>query len=416
MARRKAAGKDEPIDERHPIGSVPDGMSPDEVIALINERANYKKKVKRDVIKRASDATNTFLLRRPFHIASLDVATGGGLPSGGITQFGAPDAVGKNAMAFQNIAAVQAVYGELARVCWCWTEVPLDKQHARINDVVIPSSDYDMDMENLERYERGLPDLTEDEITARQHAVGEFLVIDEGTTEQRLQAVIDLVAQNVCQVIVVDSIAAAVSKYRVDVSLEDEPKQSAEAGMLTDFQRMLWNMFASPQQGRMNTTSLIITNQVRADRSAKPGPFRREWKVGGPFAIRHGKLVDITLTKGRRIPEKGHPKKGKWVHWEVTKGKAGCHEGGKGEIAYYFSSGFDRFTDLILTAKRYGLLFQEKKTWTRIDAEGEVKEEKLRGGEGGQELVNRAYEDYEWFNELYMDCLKMGEASCLHKL
>jgi hypothetical protein len=62
-----------------------------------------------------------------------------------------------------------------------------------------------------------------------------------------------------------------------------------------------------------------------------------DYKVGGAWALKHGKLVDIQLRPGERIMSKDNKTKiGKEINYEITKGKAGTHEGKKGTIKYFF--------------------------------------------------------------------------------
>lgn len=389
---------------------IADGMPLDEIMTSVNKQA------KKNVLKRASEASNPFRLRRPFGIASLDCATGGGMPAGGITQVDAPDGVGKNALCNMAIAQVQRLYEDDAKVAWIWLEVPYDKEHARINGVMVPSSDLDIEMENLERHKRGLPPLTDDNIERRRASIGEFLIGDEGNTEARLQATIDLIAGNSCQIIVLDSIASVVSKYRVETDMEDEPKQSASAFLLSEFQRLCWHHFANPARGGMNMTSLVVINQVRANRNRRSA-FDREWTVGGPYAIKHGKLLDVMLMRGKRIPlDTKKSAEGKWVRWEVTKGKAGCHEGGRGEVGYYFKHGFDVYQDVVSTADSMGLLVRSGLRRDLVKPDGEVVLQDLPWGERGASLIKEVYKEPDLYETMYYTCLESAGVSCLHKL
>jgi RecA/RadA recombinase len=415
MASRKAKRED-PSDQfdlnrlQIPAEIFLSGMSLDALVARVNKQAQ------RTVLKKASEAGNPFLLRRPFGIASLDCATGGGVPAGGVTQIAAPEGVGKNSLCNRVISQVQQLYGEQSCIGWVWLEVPYDKPHARINGVVVPSSDMDLMFENKEREKRGLAPLSEDIIAKRRSSIGEFIIGDEGSTERRLQSVVDLVSDNRCQIIVLDSIGSVVSKYRVETDMEDEPKQSASAALLSDFMRMCWNSFSNPSNGTMNTTSLIMINQVRANRNRRSS-FDKPWTVEGPWAIKHGKLLDVTLSRGERIPaDRKKQPEGKWVKWEVTKGKVGCHEGGKGEMAYYFKHGFDAYQDVVNTADSMGLLVRQGQRRDLIKPDGEVVVELLPWGEKGAALVSAIYEDHSLFEKMYYTCLEAAGVSCLHRL
>jgi RecA/RadA recombinase len=392
--------------------NAPPPLTSEEAILYINNKINTTEE-KHSIIKRASQASNPFTLRRPFNIASLDIATGGGLPVGGITQLISPPGVGKNSLSGQLIATCQKIYGENSSIAWVCTEMPIDKQHLRINGVIVPSSTKDLIFENQQRRASGEDLLSADDIAERKKSIGEFLVVEEGTTEQRLQAVVELVKANSCQLIIVDSLNASISKYRTATPLENEPKQSSEAAMLTNFQQLLWSAYTGSSVGKFNYTTIVAIGQVRANRNRK-GLYSREWASGGPWAIRHGKLVDITLSQISTIPKSGSKKTGKTIGFHITKAKAGCHEGGKGEVNYYYKTGYDRYTDVIATANYLGLLTLKGPYYHIIDSHGEVLFDKLTGGLKG--LTQKAYEDENFFTTVYQACLRKAKVSCLHKL
>ena len=399
------------------------------VLGQCTERVN--KHYKRPILKRARDASNPFLLRRPTKILSFDIATGGGFPAGGPSQIAAPDGIGKNSLSHLTMRACQDIYGEEAKLAWIWTEIFLDKKHARINGVVIPSSDYEIQLEDVYRSKNGLPRLTKDQIKSRKVEIGEYIVGDEGSSAEKLQAAVELVRENQCQIITIDNVAAIVSDEREKTDLDDEPQQSAEARLITEFQKKLWHALGNSYDGKLNLTTVLLLNQVRANRN-KRSSFDREWKVGGAHAIRHGKLIDVTLTKGNRIwvtPTGKETRKkgkncrlvGKDVRWQIDKGKAGCHEGGSGEIPYSFSQGFNIYLDLIVTAKSHGIINlkttkkgnKEQEFYFILDEAGK----ELEHGEGGlMELQERALLDNDFFNQIYDSTMRKAEVVYIHKL
>jgi hypothetical protein len=409
MAKAKKRKTKKEKEQAREEAKITEGMTTAEVMALINKTAQ------RQVICYADEASNPFLLRRPTRILSIDIATGGGFPAGGTSQIAAPTAVGKNSLTNQLISGIQYVYEDAAKVGWCWTEIPYDKPHARINNVIVPSSPTDLNIENLERMKRGIPTLTESEVKDRQWSLGTFVIIGEGSTEERLQAVLDLIYLNQFQLIALDSLAAATSQYRADAPLTEEIQQSASARMLSEFQQKLWNVYANPgADGQMITTSLVVINQVRANRN-KRSAFDQDWIVGGPYAMRHGHLVDLWLKPGETI-KKGEKKVGKKVKWSVHKGKAGCHEGGEGEIPYYFDTGYDIYFDLVHTAHSQGSIVRSGGKAFMTDVNGEVLIDNLPWGEQGQDLIDAVYSDVDLYDRIYYNGLAVAEVSCLHKL
>lgn len=380
-----------------------------EIAALIN------KKFGSNVLSSADQSSSPFMLRRPTGSISMDISIGGGIPAGGSTQIAGVSGIGKNSLANTIIANLQKIYGEDTKIAWICTELPYDKQHGRINGVVVPASDKDIWLENRRRAKDGEDPLNDEEIDQITQSVGEFVIGDRGTTEERLQAAVEIINSHQYQLIVIDSIGAVVSKYRVDTDLKKESKQAATASLLSDFQRKCWNAFCGGDD--MNTTSMILINQVRANRQAGPGPFVREWKVTDPHAIKHGKLLDIILTKGKNIPEKGIPKLGKVVNWEIAKGKAGCHEGGRGELSYYYDSGFDLVVDLVKTGRNLEVIQRRGRSkHDVISKHGEAIVENLPAGKGAVDLISAIREDDDLFWKIYYECLSTAKVSFLHKI
>ena len=238
--------------------------------------------------------------------------------------------------------------------------------------------------------------------------------------------------ENECQILVVDNIAAIVSEEREKTDLDDEPQQSAEARLITEFQKKMWHAFGNSYNDTLNLTTVLLLNQVRANRG-KRSPYERDWKVGGAHAIKHGKLIDVTMSRGNRIwvtktgketrkkPEGGRLI-GKDVKWSIDKGKAGCHEGGFGEVPYYFSQGFNVYSDLIVTASRHDIV-KIKTTKAKNKKEEEFyfilneAGKELESGEGGLvDLQERALLDKDFFNQIYESTMRKAEVIYLHKL
>jgi len=377
---------------------IPEGASLDEVMAIVNRGRE------RPLLKRASEAANPFMLRRPFGLPSLDIAIGGGMPAGGAVQIGAKDSVGKSALANCAAAMNQRIYGKNSRILWVCFELPYDKPHGRINGVLVSSSETDIEHEQLERACRDLPPLTKTEIAERKKQIGEFIVADSDTAEARLDSIVRILAANVCQLIVVDSMAAITTKYRIDTDMDHDPRQMATAWLVSQFQQLCWHYYANPDTDELNWTTLIVLNQARAKKKRTNSIKERDWEISGAHAFRHGKLLDLMLTNGDRIDVDG------------PKGKAGCHEGGRGELAYYFAHGFDRYSDLVSTARRNGMVVKSGRTYDLITADKEVLAEGLTYGTGGVELARTFRKDPDLFQKTYLACLEAAEVSCLHKL
>lgn len=131
--------------------------------------------------------------------------------------------------------------------------------------------------------------------------------------------------------------------------------------------------------------------------------------------MRHGHLIDMWLKPGETI-KKGEKKVGKKVRWTVHKGKAGCHEGGEGELIYNFDTGYDIYSDLVHTAHAQGSLVRSGGKCFLTNVDGEVIADDLPWGEKGQDLIDAVYADVDLYDRIYYNGLAVAEVSCLHRL
>jgi recombination protein RecA len=394
-------------------------------IAFVNAKMNAgaPKKEWKSFVARASSTVSPFKMRRPTGILSLDIALAGGFPAGGITQIASPDGVGKNAMCHQTVGQCQQIYREESAIAWVCTEFALDKPFAHKFGVRVPMSEEEIELENAARARASSEPLSPEEVERLRAEMGTFLVVEQGTSAQRLETVVDLVKSNLFQIIVLDSIAALLTEQRDEKPLDQEPQQSSEARLVTEFQKKLWGAFSPNADGVPNWTTLLVVNQVKANRNAV-GAFKRAWTVGGAHALRHGKLGDIWLTRGESIigsedvvgdDDEGGKKRrkiGKEMKWEIAKGKAGFHDGPTGAVDYHYSTGFQTHVDLVDTALRSGVLRRDGKTsYVLIDEGGEVVESYV-----GKPALYEAARDRVWFDVVYDLTLKKEGVSCIYKL
>lgn len=349
------------------------------------------------VIQKASDTWNTFDLRRPSGIMSLDLSTGGGLPSCGLSQLDGPEGVGKNFLLYHYMAECQRIYGDKACIGMASLETPMDKHFAQRCGVRIAMSPYDIDVENRARQRRGQPPMDSAEIKEARTMpdVGQFLVLDQGGAENIMNSIIDLVGHNICQIIGIDSWDAVQTYLEREKQLGEHAQRASVAQLQSFFAKKLsdeglpaiyrckecgfsplesnvtdvaarkyyWRCGSCSWRGldpavERNETTLIAIRQVRSRMSTfgKGRPYQS----AGAHAIRHQNLVRVTVHPGSRIPEDtSKPKLGKEVSWEVTKGKCGCHEGARGSFKLYFENmQVDVFDDLISQCLQQGIMGQ----------------------------------------------------------
>ena len=375
--------------------------------------ATYGKEVGGPIIQAASDVTNPFILRRPTGILSMDIAIGGGWPAGTLCQVSAPEGVGKNALCNQTVATVQQFYGKASCIAWVCTEMTLDKMFAHMFGVVVPMSKFEIEMVNAARVDKSMPPLSKEEAAFRMRKLGEFVIVDSGSSAQRLEVALKLIESNKFQLVVIDSLASLLTEVQEETELQDEPQQSSEARLITRFCNKYWGSArGSHDNDEANWTTVLATYQVRGNRST--AKFKKPWAVGGAYALRHAKAIDIHMENGERYPAKFElPQLGKQVKWLIKKGKAGCHEGGRGQVLYIHNEGYDVWRDCANAAKGAGVLQQAGKWWKWVDEDGkEVK--KFSGGLKG--VISELVKDDELFWKLYRETSKREAVECVYKL
>lgn len=333
------------------------------------------------VIQRGEEVEGRQDLRRPSGIASLDVACGGGLPAGGLSQIDGPDGVGKNLLLNYYFAQNQKIHKEDSNLGMACLEFNYDKRFGRACGVKVALSEYEIEAEGRRRHITGEPELTREEEDDLQKQVGKFHIFRGAAAEKILEGVSKCINLNSYQVIGIDSWDAMLTVADENKELEDNAKVADAANVQTRWMRKVFGAL-SPQKicpacysrplefkkygegnyayicpdcswkGKKpymweNETTIIGIRQVRSN-IQRAGMHAREYKVGGAYALRHGKMIDIQLRKGETLLGKGREKVGKEIIWEITKGKAGTHEGLTGSYNYFFENkSIDVVADMI---------------------------------------------------------------------
>jgi len=325
------------------------------------------------MLQRGRELEGRFDLRRPCGIPALDIATGGGLPAGGLSQIDGPEGTGKNLLIYHYFAKVQKLYKENTRIFMLCMEFPFDKMFAYKVGFRVPFSDYEIGVEQRGRKERGEEPLTKKEVEALQDDTdtGVFVIPRGGSAEGNLEAVVQLISSNKFQLGAIDSWDSMLTAPEEETPLGEDPRIASPASVQTRWMKKVqgalapkklchecrsldiefkktanggWGYYCSDKncgwKGRdpfleENETTIIGIRQVRANLH-KMGMHSRDWKVGGSHALKHGKLVDIQLRPGEQLKDKDGTRIGKEIVWEITKGKAGTHEGKTGSFKYYF--------------------------------------------------------------------------------
>jgi len=295
------------------------------------------KKLKCEAVKIASDSYNSYVVRRPCGIFSIDIASGGGLPAGTMVEIAGPEGAGKNLLADLYLAETQRIYGDEFRAFILTTEYKYDKLRGLQNGVKISLSDKEIrDLETA----RGEP--FEDEERARlTQEVGTFLLLEEEAPEKLLDAAIDIMRHGDFQIGVIDSLATLIPEEEQLKDMDESDKMAARASLQTKFMNKAMNCF------KQSNILLLGLNQVRAP-IGYVGRYVPAYKISEACAVKHGIAGRIEISSGSKIlEEKTKERLGKELKWHLSKGKAGFHEGPSGVLKFYYSSGIDVFEDFI---------------------------------------------------------------------
>ena len=336
---------------------------------LINK---VNKECKANVLAISSEVPNVYHYRCPTGVMDLDIDLGGGFPCGGMSVLAGPESSGKTTLMYESMAMNQRIFGE-ASICGlaCVEGLP-DYWHMRDRGMMVEIPDEIIEQKAEERKFRGIKPFSKEEIKSFKTKVGELILIRGETTEEILNRTIDAYESKAFNIIGVDSINASVSEAenKLKDGLEDRPQQSADALILTRF----CNRMHQASRGitkNVNKSTLLMVAQVRAnrDRANAPGPMQkyiRQFSITLPWSVRHAMLVCLLVTTGEKLREKGKKtddgdnergkQVGKVIHWETIKGKAGTHDGLKGEVDFRYVDGIDLHRSVIRGAYRFGVL------------------------------------------------------------
>jgi RecA/RadA recombinase len=322
--------------------------------------SQYKGRV---IVQSGDEFSNVFLLRRPTGITSLDVAIGGGFPAGGLSQIIGSDGVGKDYLVNRTLSNHQAIYGEDATIALAMTELSYDKKYAKLCGVNIALTDTE-----IEEYEESIHrKFTPEERQWAKSQTGHIEQIMAATAEELLETTAQYIQSGLYHIVVINSFGALLTKAEAEADEGLAQKHYGGAAMpVTNFMHRVHAALNMPdEQGNPNRTTILGINQFRENlgKDAQWNPL----KIAGGNALKHGKLVDIFLQQKSRIRIPGRTSSsgkitvGKEIHWEIIKGKVGCHDGPKGMYPFHFGEhgypfGADVYEDLIMVGVQQGII------------------------------------------------------------
>jgi RecA/RadA recombinase len=359
--KRKAPAKKKVQKPEAPLPDPPDKSGPyqkrvDLAVARVTKELEGKV-----AIRKASDRTYVYSLRRPSGILSLDIGWGGGLPAGSLNQIYGKESTGKNYLMNCLIRECQRNYGSDAAVAYVTFEYGYDKAFAWLCGVSCALSD--VELKELKSSGKTVSDETMRQATEQ---IGSFHIVDvtdDGRAipaEAKFEAALGLLEEGVFQLILIDGLGAflgmgqrfAKKKGKTQRrTLMDERKVGEEPRLLTSFMSESFTRLGLPAyDGGSNETTIVVNNQVRANIGVQGrGPTTRQ---GGGYALGHGKALDTHLkTIGQLTRGAEKRKVGKKTAWVMGKGKLGTHDGKAGEYDYFYDGGVDLIGDMITVAR-----------------------------------------------------------------
>jgi RecA/RadA recombinase len=343
----------------------------DAVIARVN------KEMKQNVIRRADEASSSYLLRRPTGITSVDIALAGGFPASSSCVIVGPDGAGKDYLLWRTCAEVQKLYGEDFAMAVYLTEFRVDKKYMRdICGFKIAMSDEELDEQDAAREDIGLPVLTAEERERYKEQVGRIYLIYGVTAEEGFDAIMDIISSNGCQIVAVNSIGFLQTEAKEEQeSFKDFAQQRNEAILISKFlPKLAMVLNRDLPNGERNETTLLLLNQVRSKDNqgprmpGRPTLDRDKYRPGAEaYALKHGKAIELIIHNGKvHYDEVAQMKIGREKNWELNKGKLGTHEGIKGTFDYFYEDGADIIGDLVKTCKSYEI-FEMNGAWVSFE-------------------------------------------------
>lgn len=309
----------------------------------------------------AGEYTMPWLLKRlPTGILDLDIALGGGLPAGGMTFLTGKQGVGKNWMINQIIRQHQQRHGDATSVAVVSTEMVYDKEFAQLCGVKVAMSDQEVGLLRslYEENDEAMPPEYEAQL---REQIGSFVTVPPSVAEESLQIAIDLIASREFDIVVIDSFGSMLTEHDDESELTDAARVGGAALLNTKFAKKLNAALGPDDDGNPNLTCVLAINQVRdnTDRANKYSPKTVE---AGGWALKHARWVTIELSPQAKVRD-GDVVTGKTIRWEITKQKAGGHEGAQGTYNYLFKlTGIDRIVHSVEVASTYGVI-SRKGAW-----------------------------------------------------
>jgi RecA/RadA recombinase len=329
-----------PKTEAKPKGPTAKEMAEEFAYKMAHD-PGYRGKVQ---VSLASDYSSPYYLRRPTGVLGLDLAMGGGFPAGGGVQIFGPGSAGKTYLAFRTAGQVQKNYGEDAIIGIGCSEIRLDKGFARRAGFCIPYSDREINDYNAIRISQGYPPFTPEEQADLRMQIGQVVMLAGANGAELLDSTIAHMRyfRSYSQLIILESLGALLTPDQDEKDVGDRT-YGGSSGIITTWQNKNYPLYMlDGEDGESLKTTIIGINQVRAVLDGSPhGPKTRP--AAGAWSWVHAQLVNLELKIGEPlwVDSQHTAKSGHVVKWDIRKGKAGTHDGIRGEYLWHHLPGRD---------------------------------------------------------------------------
>lgn len=348
-----------------------------EIRALV---AKMNREAKSEVLRTADEVESTYFLRRPSGVMQLDIDTGGGLPAGSFNTIAGPENAGKSTLLYKYFGMHQKLFGRESAIAAAFSEGQLDYFAARKAGWMVAVPDAVLDALARERALRGAAALTSEERAELKREVGTNLLLFGETSEQLLDRLLELIRSNLFGIVALDSLEGMVPSAEAELdSLEEFAQQAAHASLVSRFMKRLGPLFTGVSGA--NWTTFLATCQVRSNRKKSEvqsniAKYIKDWSETVPRAVRHWRSINIVVQNGEKVYKGSGATRetlGKYMKWEIAKGKAGAHDNVFGEVEFlYDQPGFTRdLSDLILCGLKHGAIREQGGMLTLIRSSGQ---------------------------------------------
>ena len=284
--------------------------------------------------------------------------------------------------------------------------------------VAIPDEMIEKKQEILKN--RGMPPYTKEEIKELRSQTGTFHVIRGGTGEEIFDSVLDCYQSKEFGIIGIDGLNSFISSTEAEVeSLGDTFQQGSQATVLTKFCHKFHPMTMG--MDGLNPTALIATAQVRANRERSNAAsfmqkFIKPYTETLPWALRHARLLGVMVWPGEKVKETKGKEKGEQVgrvmQWETVKGKAGTHDGIRGESDFTYEKLLDSPRTVIQSGIKYGVIKEDHGIISILRPEnGDL----LEGSIAGVDKLIERMQDLEFELSLRGEILAAAGKMCVYR-